>query len=144
MLGSNIAGRLAGYTRALQEHGCYDPDLMREADFVGQAAFDLALDLLATTDVDAIFTTSQSTALGVVRAAQHLKRRIPEDLALFGYDDVPWMEVVCSPVSTIRQPAEGIAGEAMGQLLECLNGKAPCDTVHVLESSLILRHSCGC
>jgi DNA-binding LacI/PurR family transcriptional regulator len=111
---------------------------------VGQAAFDLALDLLSTTDVDGIFTTSQSTALGVVRAAQHLGRRIPEDLALFGYDDVPWMEVMCSPLSTIRQPAEGIASESVEQLLECLRGKEPCDTIHVLESSLIIRHSCGC
>jgi DNA-binding LacI/PurR family transcriptional regulator len=144
ILGSNIDERISGYRRALAEHGLYDPGLIREADFVGQIAFDLARDLISGTDVDAIFTTSQSTAMGALRAARDLGKRVPDDLALFGYDDVPWMQVVSSPLSTIRQPAEEIAELATERLLQCLQSNRRCETTHVLESSVIIRHSCGC
>lgn len=144
ILGSNIAERISGYRRALGEHGLYDPELIREADFVGQIAFDLARDLISKTDVDAIFTTSQSTAMGALRAIRQLGKRIPDDLALFGYDDVPWMQVIDSPLSTICQPAEEIAELATKRLLECLQSNERSETTHVLESSLIIRHSCGC
>jgi LacI family transcriptional regulator len=144
ILGSNIDERISGYRRALDEHRLYDPELVREADFVGQAAFDLSLDLISKTDVDAIFTTSQSTAMGSLRAIRQLGKRIPDDLALFGYDDVPWMQVMSSPLSTIRQPAKEIAELATERLLECLQSNKRCETIHMLESSLIIRHSCGC
>ncbi len=141
---SNTAGRVAGYRRAADEQDCYDPTLIREVDVIGNNAFDLAFDLLANTDVDAIFTTSQSTAVGVLRAANQLGRRIPDDLAVFGYDDVPWMEAVASPLSTIRQPTEEVAHLATKLLLECLEGIKPCDKTYTLESSLVIRRSCGC
>jgi DNA-binding LacI/PurR family transcriptional regulator len=142
---SNTAERINGYSRALREHGLYDPVLIREVDFVGNTAFALALDLLTTTTVDAIFSTSQSTAMGALRAANHLGRRIPQDLALFGYDDVPWMEVVVAPLSTVCQPIEKIATLATQRLSECLeDGSRGSDAVHVVESGLVLRHSCGC
>jgi LacI family transcriptional regulator len=145
VLGSNIAGRISGYRRALRENGIYDPALIREADFVGESAFDLALDLLSEADIDAIFTTSQSTAMGAYRAAKQIGRRIPDDLALFGYDDVPWMEIVDSPLSTIRQPVEEIARLATELLLGCLEeGSELPGATHILESTLIVRRSCGC
>lgn len=141
----NTAERIAGYRRALEEHGLYDPELIREVDFVGDTAFALTLELLAATDVDALFTTSQSTAMGALRAANQLGRRVPQDLALFGYDDVPWMEVVASPLSTTRQPIEEIATRATRRLLTCLEtGSNDSDAVNLVESTLVLRHSCGC
>ncbi|NIV33830.1 MAG: substrate-binding domain-containing protein [Anaerolineae bacterium] len=145
LLGSNIGERIEGYRRTLREHDLYDPDLVREADFVGDTAFDLALDLISIKGVDAIFTTSQSTAMGVLRAANQLGCRVPDDLALFGYDDVPWMEVVASPLSTIRQPAQEMATLATELLLERLEGREPSGAaMHMLESSLVIRCSCGC
>lgn len=144
ILGSNIDERISGYRRALDEYGLYDPELVREADFVGQAAFARSFDLMSRTDVDAIFTTSQSTVIGTLRAMRQLGKRIPGDLALFGYDDVPWMQVISSPLSTIRQPAEELAELAIKRLLECLRSNERSETIHVLESSLIIRQSCGC
>jgi LacI family transcriptional regulator len=144
ILGSNIADRIAGYRRALLENGQYDPNLIRETDFAGNTSFNLSLELLSETKVEAIFTTSQSTAMGVLRAAGQLGRRVPEDLALVGYDDVPWMEVVSGPLSTVRQPVEGMATLATELLLQCLADRETCDVTHTLESSLIIRRSCGC
>lgn len=143
-VGSNVAGRFAGYRKALTEAGLFDAQLVRETDFVGNTAFKLALDLLSSTDIDALFTTSQSTALGALKAAQQLGRRIPDDLALFGYDTAPWMEVVSSPLSTVCQPVEEMATLATSLLLERLDGREPSQDVHVVESSLVIRQSCGC
>ncbi len=144
LLGSNIIDRVRGYERALKERGIYDPSLIRIADFVGQNSSLLALDILADDGLDAVFTTSQSTALGVVHAATRLGRKIPADLALFGYDDVPWMKVITSPLSTVRQPIEEMGAKAMTLLLERLEGRAATDTVHTVDSKLLIRHSCGC
>lgn len=144
VLGANAADRVEGYRRALQENGLYNPSLIREVDFAGDTAFDLSLDLLSSIEVDAIFTTSQSTAMGALRAARQMGRRIPDDLALFGYDDVPWMEVVACPLSTTRQPAPEMAELATELLLKDLEGREPENTAHILESSLVIRNSCGC
>lgn len=140
----NTAARIVGYRRALNEHGLYNPNLIREVDFAGNTAFRLAHDLLSNTDVDAVFTTSQSTAMGVVHAANQLGLSIPNELAIFGYDDVPWMEIISSPLSTTRQPIETIAQRAIRRLLERVEGSEPHDTIQVVDSSLIIRHSCGC
>jgi len=145
VLGSNIAERNAGYRRALRENGLYDPTLVRETDFIGESALQLTLDLLQHSDIDAIFTTSQSTAMGAYRAIRQLARRIPDDMILYGYDDVPWMTVVDSPISTIRQPVEEMIRLAMRLLLDCLEeGRELTGAVHTVASSLVIRNSCGC
>jgi LacI family transcriptional regulator len=145
ILGSNIAQRVAGYRDALDERGIYDPALIREADFFGRSAFDLAFDLLASTHVDALFATSQSTTIGAYRAARGRGARVPDDLALFGYDDAPWMEIVDCPLSVVRQPVEEIARLATTLLLDCIEDKCQLTGMtHMLPSSLVIRHSCGC
>ena len=82
--------------------------------------------------------------MGVVHAANKLGRHIPNDLAIFAYDDVPWMEIVSSPLSTVVQPIETIAEQAIRRLLELIEGADPDGKTHVIDSSLIIRHSCGC
>jgi LacI family transcriptional regulator len=145
ILGTNIAERIAGYRRALGEYGIYDPSLVREVDFVGESALDQALDLLTSTNVDAIFTTSQSTAMGAYRAVRQVGRELPDDVALFGYDDVPWMEVVDIPISTVRQPVDEIARLATELLVDCIEtNRKLIGEIHVVPSSLVLRQSCGC
>ena len=141
---SNSAARLMGYHRALEEHGLFDPALVREMDFFGQDAFDLAMNLLKTGYVDALLTTSQSTSIAALRAVNALGLRIPEEVALFCYDDAPWMEAVKPTLSTVRQPIEDMAQLACELLFSRLRGSAPTTKNHVLASHLILRESCGC
>jgi DNA-binding LacI/PurR family transcriptional regulator len=136
--------RIDGYRRALTERGLFDESLIRQTDFVGNTAYDYALDLISKVQVDAVFTTSQSTTLGVIRAARHLRRHIPDDLALFGYDDVPWMEIVSPPISTTHQPIRKMAQLATELLLLQLDGQTSTQPIHTLESDLIIRQSCGC
>ncbi len=142
--GANSGARLTGYRRALEACGRYDPALIREADFLGSDSFALALDLLKDCNVDALMTTSQSTSIASLRAANALGRRIPDDLALFCYDDAPWMEAILPPLSTVRQPIEAMAKLATERLFARMRGDDRDPTHHILPSSLVIRGSCGC
>ena len=90
--GSNTDGRLEGYRLALQDAGLYHPELIRETDYLGENAAVPARDLLSNHQIDAVFTTSQSIAMAVIMEARKLGMSIPSDVALFAFDDVPWME----------------------------------------------------
>jgi LacI family transcriptional regulator len=142
--GSNNAARLAGYRRALEDRELYDPTLVQEVDFFGRDALELTTDLLKSGRVDALLTTSQSTSIAALRAAKELGLRIPEDLALFCYDDTPWMEAVRPALSTVRQPIEEMARLASDLLLGRLRGVPGSTENHVLACRLLLRESCGC
>jgi len=142
--GINAAYRFDGYRRALLENDLYDPDLVRETDFAGRTSVEHSLELILEANVDAIFATSESTTIGVLQSARQVGRRIPDDLALFGYDEVAWMDVAVPPLSTVCQPSSQMSTLATRLLLERIKGREPSDKVHILESNLIIRQSCGC
>jgi DNA-binding LacI/PurR family transcriptional regulator len=142
--GSNTRQRVGGFRHALIDRGCYLPELFCETDYVGSSAFDLACTLIAKRRADAVMATSQSIAMGVVRACKHLGVEAPADVAVFGYDDVPWMELTTPPVSTTQQPIAEIAQRACEILFATLGGQPSPPEVEVIPSRLILRASCGC
>lgn len=142
--GSNTRQRIEGYRRALLEGNCLEPALFFETDYVGSSAFDLACRLVKQHHVDAILATSQSIAMGAVKACKHMGANIPDQVAIFGYDDVPWMELTTPTVSTTQQPIAGIAERACEILFAALSSVAPPPHMEVIPSQLVLRNSCGC
>ncbi len=142
--GTNTQERIDGYTLAAREAGIYDESLVRETDFAGTSAAEVTRQLLRNSRVDAIFATSQSVSLGAFLAIQQLGLRIPEDVALFGYDDVPWMEAVSPALSTTRQPIATVATRACETLFARLGGRQADSRTTVIESELLIRQSCGC
>jgi LacI family transcriptional regulator len=142
--GSNTQQRYAGFRRALVEHGCFDPALFCETDFVGSSAYDLACTLIAEGRVDGLMATSQSITMGIFRACRSLGVAIPQDVAIFGYDDVPWMEMTTPSISTTQQPIAQIARRACEILFAALAGEPAAPHVETIGSRLLLRHSCGC
>jgi LacI family transcriptional regulator len=142
--GSNTRQRIDGFRRALLQANCLDATLFHETDYVGSTAFDLACQLIAQQRVDAILATSQSITMGAVKACKHLGVEIPEQVAIFGYDDVPWMELTTPAVSTTQQPIAQIAQRACEILFAALVSEAPSPHVEVIPSRLVLRNSCGC
>ncbi len=147
--GTNTRQRIEGFRRALRDGGCLDPALFHETDYVGSSAFDLACHLVVDQHADAIMATSQSITMGAFKACKHLGVDIPGQVAIFGYDDVPWMELTVPPVSTTQQPIAEIAQRACEILFAALASaapvaKAPSPHVEVVPSRLVLRNSCGC
>lgn len=89
----------------------------------------------------AIYASTDEQAYGVLFAAYQLGIRVPDDLAVFGFDDTSHSAFAIPPLSTVKQPITDIASRA----IELLTGDRDLLPVHELAShSLILRESCGC
>jgi LacI family transcriptional regulator len=98
--------RVGGFRTAHEEAGLRaDPTLVRWGDFEAASGYRHALDLLSQEDPPTgIFAGSDMQALGVIRAARQLGLRVPEDLSVVGYDNLPLTEWTNPPLTTVTQP----------------------------------------
>lgn len=135
--------RLQGYKDALAFHDLpIDSSLIFEGQYDEQSGYD-GLMALHRQDLTAMFANSDVMAQGVLRAANALGLRVPEDLALVGYDDMPFAATTTPPLTTIHQPIDQLAQIATQKLIALLNETPLEDTVSVLSSHLVVRESCG-
>lgn len=88
----------------------------------------------------ALLAASGIATLGTLRALQDRSIRIPDDISLLGFDDVPWMEVLRPSISVVAQPIEEIARQAWGLMLAAFEGKTQSPHVH-LGAKIIERES---
>ncbi|MFN8620146.1 MAG: LacI family DNA-binding transcriptional regulator [Chloroflexota bacterium] len=135
--------RLAGYRDALAEAGiaAREADIVT-GDFLEPRGHDAALELLARTDPPtALFASSDSAAFGALRAARELGLRVPDDLSIVGFDDVPEAAMLTPPLTTVRQPLREMGRAAVRQLKLHLDDPSQPATRVVLETELMLRGS---
>lgn len=136
--------RLRGYRRAMADAGLSDhPSLVVYGDFVNpNSAEHATLRLLdCRPGVDAVFAASDLMATGVIRALRRTGRRIPDDVAVIGFDDGPLALHTDPPLTTVRQPIEEIGARMTQELLAQL-GDGPGEPSHViLDTELVLRDS---
>jgi LacI family transcriptional regulator len=117
--------RIDGYRSALERAGLqYDPALVKVGDFHHEAGFLRGGEFLDLSDrPTAIFAGSDQQAFGVYEAARHRGLRVPEDLSVVGFDDLPVGRWVSPPLTTVRQPLTEMgqaAAEMLGSLIEGL------------------------
>lgn len=117
--------RLAGYRDAVRSLGLdSDPKLEREAKFSFHAGAECLLDLLADRpDVEAIFFANDILAIGALFECQRRGIRVPDDLAIAGFDDVELAAQVNPGLTTVRIPRYGIGREAARLILKRLEGE---------------------
>jgi LacI family transcriptional regulator len=114
--------RLAGYQSALADYGLQlQPELIAEGDFLKPRAIVAARQLLASQPrPTAILASNDVSAFGVLEVARELGLRIPEDLSLVGFDDIPEAANVHPPLTTVRQPLEQMGRVAARMLLHAM------------------------
>ncbi|HEY8240576.1 MAG TPA: substrate-binding domain-containing protein, partial [Kiritimatiellia bacterium] len=140
-------GRLEGYKAALADAGVpYDEELVREGLFekgieTGVQAGERLLNM--PKPPTAIFAFSDELAIGVMQAARSRGVRIPEDLAVVGYDNIEYSAHVNPPLTTIAQDPYAIGSTACRILTDMLNGKAPEKRNVLIPVQLVVRQSCG-
>lgn len=137
--------RYQGYQQALRESGIsQEPGLVRIGHFKIESGCLLAKDLLQSpVRPDAIFAASNLITLGVLKALRELNVRVPEDVAVIGFDDMVWATELYSPLTTVAQPMYEVGREAARLLLHRKNHPAiPVRTI-TLQASLVVRESCG-
>jgi LacI family xylobiose transport system transcriptional regulator len=135
--------RLDGYRAAMDMAGIrIDPDLFRCGDFQLEGGHDAGRALLGLLEPPtAIFAGSDLQALGVYEAARELGVRIPDELSVVGYDDLPVARWVGPPLTTVHQPLAEMAEMAARMVIGMSRGAAPVTRRLDLATSLVVRQS---
>ena len=117
--------RVAGFRDALTEAGLeLPPNRIVASEFEVQGGVDAAATLLGgDSRPDAVFTVSDTIAIGVLGVARDLGLSIPDDLALVGYNDIPVVSQLPVPLTTVRSPARKIGATGLEHLLALISGK---------------------
>ncbi|MFF8973865.1 LacI family DNA-binding transcriptional regulator [Streptomyces sp. NPDC014995] len=133
--------RLAGYKEVLADAGiAYDERLVVSGDYSRASGEAGAERLLARTpDLDAVFVASDLMAQGVLATLQRTGRRVPEDVAVGGFDDSPAATAASPALTTIRQPWDRISSEMVRVLLAQIGGEDPAAVI--LPTELVRRES---
>jgi LacI family transcriptional regulator len=135
--------RLEGYRRALNERGfSVDEDLIVEGDFTESGSYFASRRLLQHKP-EALFTASDMTAFGALRAIRENGLNVPDDIALISFDDIPAASSAEPPLTTVRQPIRRFGIQLVDSLLDIIeNGSYPPRRV-VFDTKLVIRESCG-
>jgi DNA-binding LacI/PurR family transcriptional regulator len=135
------ADRLRGWRDGLAAHGLADgEDLVAAGDFTRGSGADGVRELLARRpDLDAVFAAGDDMALGVLDVLAGLGRRVPDEIAVVGFDGSAEAERSNPPLSTVAQPLEKFGAELARLLVAALDGEHP--AVAPLPTQLIVRAS---
>jgi LacI family transcriptional regulator len=138
--------RLAGYRQALEAHRIpVQEALIVEGDFT-EGGGAMGMQRLLTASPTAVFAASDAMAIGALKALRAARLRVPEDVALVGFDDIPVAAALEPALTTVRQPIERLGSMAAELLLNLLENppdtQAPAHRI-ILPAKLIVRDSCG-
>ena len=135
--------RVDGFRSAHDQAGLSaDPSLVRWGPFEASSGYQHGLDLLSREDrPTAIFAGSDYVALGIARAARERGLRIPEDLSLVGYDNLPITEWLNPALTTVNQPLREMGGLAAQMLLALAEGRTLPSARVDLMTELVVRDS---
>jgi DNA-binding LacI/PurR family transcriptional regulator len=135
--------RRRGYADALEERGvAFRKDLVRTGDFKQESGRMLAQELLALRrPPTALFVLNNLMTVGALAALHQRRLSVPRDVAIVGFDDLPWAEALNPPLTVVRQPAYSVGRQAMELLLQrIVEPDRPPITVRLMPE-LIVRQS---
>jgi sigma-B regulation protein RsbU (phosphoserine phosphatase) len=138
--------RYEGYRQALFEHDIpIDPRLVLEGDFSeasgSRVIRELGID--GNTPFEALVAANDSMALGALAELGRRRVRVPEQLLMVSFDDVPEGRWGKPSLTTVRQSLPLIAGRALDQVLRQLRGETP-EPLVLVPGEIVFRESCGC
>jgi LacI family transcriptional regulator len=141
----DAAERLRGYRTALTESGiALDDSLVAQGDFSETSGHQVVRQLLALERrPTAIFAANDSMAIGALSALRENGLRVPDDIAVAGFDDIPLARYMNPPLSTVHVDISELGERAAALLLQSLQeSNRPREQLQ-LSTTLVLRASCG-
>jgi LacI family transcriptional regulator len=137
--------RIDGYRAALRDHGiAYDAQLVVEGDFYhggGMAGAAALLDLPERPT--AIFAANDLSALGAMEVIRAHGLRMPEDMSVLGFDDIPHAQIAYPKLTTVRQPLAQMGRVAVRLLLDQIEQPGRPTRRVTLATELVIRDSCA-
>jgi DNA-binding LacI/PurR family transcriptional regulator len=134
--------RYKGYLQVVQKQTWFQNDLVVDGDFEITKSLEATKELLQQhPDIDGIFAGNDLMAVGALKAARQLGRKVPEDIAIIGFDNILLTTMIETELSTIAQPIYDMGALATRMLLKKIENKPLPDTYHELEVTLVQRAS---
>jgi LacI family transcriptional regulator len=140
-----VAGfdRYQGYLNALQDYDrTIRPELVADGDFTEEGGYH-AMARLLPQKPDAVFAASDMTAYGAMRAIHEANLRIPEDVAVVGFDDIPASARTTPALTTVRQPVQQMGSKAAEVLINVIENDITATQKLIMDTELVVRESCG-
>jgi LacI family transcriptional regulator len=137
--------RQAGYEQALREAGiAIDERLVVHSDFRQSGGYSGMRQLLELPDPPrAVFAGSNLLTLGALQAIHERHLAIPDEIAIVGFDEMPWAMSLRPPLTTVAQPAFDVGRTAAELLIARVREPGLPRRQVTLETKLIVRSSCG-
>ncbi len=137
--------RYQGYLDALSEVGAIPEEgLVRQGNWTWQSGHEAARALCDLAKLPtAIFSANDTMALGAMCALRERGLRVPDDISVLGFDDIPAAEGNRPALTTVRQPTTEMVERAFDLLLRARKGEEVPAENHVLPTELIIRRSCA-
>jgi LacI family repressor for deo operon, udp, cdd, tsx, nupC, and nupG len=137
--------RRHGYTAALQEAGVTPEDSwVARGDWSTSGGYQATLQLLDRNfGLTALFVQNDRMAMGALQALREHKLRVPQDVAVVGFDNIPSTPYFDPPLTTIHQPNYELGRTGARLLIDLINGKPAPSAPIRLATELVIRHSCG-
>jgi len=147
-ISSDSAGRWKAICEVAQQIGMkIDPDLTVQIDTddaTPMLGYPFAKQLLARKKpFTALFAYNDISAIGAIRAFQEQGLRVPEDISVIGFDDIPGAAFYTPSLTTVRQPLARMGQVAAQSLIERIEGKKEYPTEIAIEPELVVRESTG-
>lgn len=142
----HFAPRLAGYKDALGESGIeVDESLLIETRLGYAGGYEAAIRILHTSPrPTALFCDDDEAAIGAMKAIREAGLRIPEDIAVIGFDNIEVGAFAPVSLTTVAQPVEEVASVAVDMLFSRMNEGDSAETKNVsVKPHLVVRESCG-
>jgi LacI family transcriptional regulator len=140
---SPAKGRLEGYKKALKKYRIsLDESLISVGDINIEDGYERTKQMLGKNlDFTAIFAYNDMMAFGAMQAIKEKGLRIPEDIGLVGYDDIPFSSLISPPLTTIRLKKHDLGVESVKLLLSRIKGSRKKTKKIVLDVELIIRET---
>lgn len=140
-----VANRYQGYQDGLQSCGLeLDTELVIQGNNSFESGEECARKLLLRKErPSAIIASNDDMATGVLRVSHEMKLRLPEDLSVAGFDDIPMASQVWPSLTTVKQPVKRMGERATGLLLDQLHAQPSEVRSESIDSYLVLRESTG-
>lgn len=137
--------RLRGFQQAMAQYDFpVDPSYIQEGDYEIESGYNQMVKLLALEDPPtAVFVFNDEMALGTIKAVQDHGLKVPEDIAVVGFDNLKMATIFSPQMTTIDQPKYEIGQRATNMLLTLMKGGSLEKKKIVLKDELIIRESCG-
>ena len=132
--------RISGWREALAQAGAPEPEVL-SGDWSCPSGYRLGQRIATSPEVAAVFCGNDHMALGLIRALAEHGRRVPGDISVVGFDDIPESAFFMPPLTTVRQDFGELGRRALATLVDMIDGRPPPAACLRISPHLVARAS---